>query len=255
MSASFFLSLAKATVGAVYVAKPFRMVDYGIRPEKYGVPYLIFHSVQGYGRRIAHGNASFIRKIFCKIRKGDSGLHGIEYLDIAVQACYAVVPVINQGIGPKFLVGGHDIALPVEMESIGRPVKIAGFGSKDILFLPCRSSLSEEDPVAFGIVAQFVGLYKDGICKHLHIVVKVKSLLVGDIPAVEALYEIPVCAAHGSAVIIYGNAVFCVVIKVVRAQDIPVFVEKLYKVPSELGQILLHEVINLVACEKTYFPG
>ena len=120
-------------------------------------------------------------------------------------------------------------------------------GTEHFVVLPHVRAKAEPGGGKVAAVLQAGSLDEGGVHVHVHLVVEHKELGLGVIGAVEALYHLAVLVPHGAAVLEDGYGILGVVVQVFCTEGVLVLVYQLHKVSAELGQVLIHHILQGVA--------
>ena len=110
--------------------------------------------------------------------------------------------------------------------------------------------LVEHRNPGFSVVVQRPRLHKDGVGEHVDIAIEIEALYLGIVSPLNTLDELSVLVLEGSSTGKGGYAVLGVVIKVPGPKCVLVLVLKLDNSATELGEILIDQIVELVTAQN-----
>ena len=172
-------------------------------------------------------------------RVGDLGV--AEHVDRHLEA------VEIEAVGPGFLRRGQAVDVAFEEKEVPRTVVPAPAGGEHVVVAPGVEVGHEGREGSLAVVEQVLRPDEDRIREHVDVVEERKELDAGVVGAVDALDDLAVLILHGAALLEDGDAVAGVEVEKAGAEKIAFLVGQLDDRTAELGEILVDQVVELVA--------
>ena len=173
----------------------------------------------------------------------------ISHLRVAEHVHLIRLTVEIQRIAPALLSVGEKMHLAGEEEQFFIALVPSGIGRKHVVLFP-RIGIEAEQRLALRRrILQLGRLDEHRVGEHIDVMLEDELLYLGVVTAPEALYDLPVLVPHGTALLEDRDAVLGVVIKIGGPQGIVVLVLELNYAAAELGEVVVDEVVEIVACQ------
>ena len=177
----------------------------------------------------------------------------VLHLGISEQQHIVEIAVVEERIAPGLLVLGCGVDFSREEKGLAASVIPSSLGRKHILILPEIGRCAEYCLFCIGVILQDGGFDKDGIRKHIHIPREGEQFSLGIVGSVNALYYLPVLVLHRGSLEEGCHTVGGVVVQVACAQGVVLLVQKLHNPSAELGKVVVHIVVQSLACKHGAF--
>ena len=138
----------------------------------------------------------------------------------------------------------------VEQEYLPVPVIPPGVGAQHVLILPCNRAEAESGEIGIGVIFKLLSLHENRVRVHVDSTGESEGADLGVVGAVLAFDDLSVLVLHRSTAPECRHTVLGVVVEVSGAESILLLVLKLDQGTAELGQILIDEIIELVAAQN-----
>ena len=160
------------------------------------------------------------------------------------------VAIEEQRVAPSLLTVRHDMNIVPEKEHLIIPVIPSAVCRQHILILPGVGIEAEGRKILRRVICQGVSLDKYRVCEHVHLILECELLQFGIICSIHTLDYLSILVTHRTTLAEHCHRVLGVIVKMTGTERIVILVSQLDYRTSELSQVGIYQISELVTLEN-----